>query len=464
MFRRYIGDRAFYRRAAIIALPIIIQNGITNFVSLLDNIMVGRIGQLPMNGVAIVNQLIFVFSLCIFGAVSGAGIFTAQFHGNDDQEGIRRTFRYKFIAGILVTAIGVAVFLLAGKTLIQLYMQGDDDPAAIAETLQHGWDYLAISLFGLLPFALSNVYSSTLRETGKTIVPMAAGLVAVLVNLVLNYVLIFGHLGFAPMGVRGAALATVISRYVELAIVACWTHLNGGKCPYIRGVYHSLYIPAGLLKSILVKGLPLMCNELLWASGMAILNQCYSTRGLDVVSAVNICSTLNNLSSVVFLSLGNVVGIIMGQMLGAGVPEPELRDTNRKLVALSVVSCFLFGGLSAAVSGVFPQIYETSAVAKTTATWLICIYSAFMPVHAYNHACYFTLRSGGKTTITFIFDSGFVWLINVPLAFCLSRFTAMPIIPLYTACLSTDLVKCVLGTYMLKKGDWIQNLAKGQKA
>ena len=460
MFRRYIGDRAFYRRAMVIALPIIIQNGITNFVSLLDNIMVGRIGQLPMNGVAIVNQLIFVFSLCIFGAVSGAGIFTAQFYGSDDQEGVRRTFRYKVIVGILVTTIGVTVFLTAGKSLMQMYMQGDDDPAAIAETMRHGWDYLVISLFGLLPFALSNVYSSTLRETGKTLVPMVAGLIAVLVNLVLNYVLIFGHLGFDSMGVRGAALATVISRYVELAIVVCWTHLNGKQCPYIRGVYRSLYIPAGLLKNILIKGLPLMLNELLWASGMAILNQCYSTRGLDVVAAVNICSTLNNLSSVVFLSLGSVVGIIMGQMLGAAVPEAELRDTNRKLIALSVVSCLVFGGLSVAVSGIFPQIYEASAVAKSTATVLICVYAAFMPVHAYNHGCYFTLRSGGKTTITFVFDSGFVWLINVPLAFCLSRFTAMPIIPLYAICLSTDLVKCILGTYMLKKGDWIQNLAK----
>ena len=464
MFRRYIGDRAFYRRAMAIALPIIIQNAITNFVSLLDNVMVGQVGQLPMNGVAIVNQLIFVFNLCVFGAVSGAGIFTAQFHGCDDQEGVRRTFRYKFIAGILVTAIGIAVFLTAGKPLIHMFMQGDDAPADIAATLGFGWDYLILMLFGLLPFALANVYSSTLRETGRTVVPMVAGLIAVFVNLVLNYILIFGHLGFAPMGVRGAAVATVISRYVELAIVVFWSHLNPTKCPYIQGVYRSLYIPAGLLKQILIKGLPLMLNELLWASGMTFLNQCYSTRGLDVVSAVNICSTLNNLSSVVFLSLGNVVGIIMGQMLGAGVLEPELRDTNRKLIALSVASCLLFGGLSAGVSGLFPQIYDTSATAKSLATVLICIYAVFMPVHAYNHGCYFTLRSGGKTTITFVFDSGFVWLINVPLAFCISRFTAMPIVPLYTICLSTDLIKCVLGSYMLKKGDWIQNLAKEQKA
>lgn len=460
MFQKFIGDRAFYRRAMSIALPIIIQNGITNFVSMLDNIMVGKVGQLEMSGVAIVNQLMFVFNLCIFGAVSGAGIFTAQFHGNQDQEGIRRTFRFKFIASLLVTAIGFALFSVTGEPLIRLYMQGDDEPAAIAQTLQHSLDYLKVMLIGLLPFALANIYSSTLRETGKTLVPMVAGICAVFINLVLNYILIFGHLGFAPMGVRGAAYATVISRFVELLIVAGWTHLNSKKCPFIRGVYRSLYIPGSLLKKIIVNGLPLMINELLWSSGMAVMNQCYSTRGLDVVAAINICSTLSNLTSVVFLSMGSVVGIIMGQMLGAGTPEAQLRDTNRKLIALSVFSCLVFGGLAISISGLFPQIYEASALARATATALICVNAAYMPFNAYNHGCYFTLRSGGKTIITFIFDSGFVWLINVPLAFCLSRFTTIPIVPMYALCLSTDLIKCILGTHMLKKGSWIQNLAK----
>lgn len=460
MIKKYIGNRAFYRRAMAIALPIIIQNGITNFVSMLDNIMVGKVGQLEMSGVAIVNQLMFVFNLCIFGAVSGAGIFTAQFYGNQDQDGIRRTFRFKFIISLLISAIGLALLSAFGEPLIRLYMQGDDDPVAIAQTLQHGLDYLKVMLWGLLPFALANAYSSTLRETGKTLVPMVAGICAVVVNLILNYILIFGHLGFAPMGVRGAAYATIISRYVELTIVAGWTHLSSNKCPFIKGVYRSLYIPGSLLKKIIINGLPLMINELLWASSMAIMNQCYSTRGLDVVAAVNICSTLSNLTSVVFLSMGGVVGIIMGQMLGAGTPETELRDTNRKLIALSVFSCLIFGGLAMSFSGLFPRIYEATDLAKTTATALICVSAAYMPFNAYNHGCYFTLRSGGKTIITFIFDSGFAWLINVPLAFCLSRFTTLPIIPMYALCLSTDLIKCFLGAYMLKKGSWIQNLAK----
>ena len=219
MFHRYIGDRAFYRRVLGVAVPIIIQNGITNFVSLLDNIMVGQVGTIPMSGVSIVNVLLTVFNLCIFGATSGAGIFTAQFRGSGNNEGIRHTFRFKILICLLLTAAGLGIFLLGGDALIGLYLTGQGDASTASDALGYGMSYLMVMLWGFLPFALTNAYSSTLRETGETMVPMIGGVAAVLVNLGLNYVLIFGHFGAPRMGVEGAAVATVISRYVEFAIV-----------------------------------------------------------------------------------------------------------------------------------------------------------------------------------------------------------------------------------------------------
>ncbi|MEF2837958.1 MAG: MATE family efflux transporter [Oscillospiraceae bacterium] len=458
MHHKYIGDRAFYRRVFSVAIPIIVQMGITNFVSMLDNIMVGQIGTLPMSGVSIVNGLIFVFNLCIFGASSGAGIFTAQFYGSQDHEGVRHTFRFKILICIVISAIGIALFLLGGPFLIGLYLTGEGDPAEAAEVLQHGLQYLHVMVWGFLPFALTNAYSSTLKESGNTFVPMVAGITATMVNLFGNYILIFGHFGAPAMGVRGAALATVLSRFVELAIVAGWTHLNTVKNPFIVGAYRSVYLPGRLLKSIIIKGMPLLINEALWSSGMAIMNQCYSTCGLAVVPAQNISSTLFQLSSVVFMSLGNAVGIIMGQMLGAGSKEAEVRDSNRKLLTLSVVSGIIFGCFMASVSGLFPRIYNTTEEVQELAMWLICINAAMMPFISYTNATYFTLRSGGQTFITFLFDSCFVWGVCIPLAFCLSRFTDMPIIPLFAICQSTDLVKCIIGARMLKQGKWIQNL------
>ena len=458
MFKRFIGDKAFYRHVLGIAVPIIIQNGITNFVSLLDNIMVGQVGTIPMSGVSIVNGLLFVFNLCIFGASSGAGIFTAQFHGSGDTEGVRHSFRFKILACTLLSLVGVAVFLAGGSGLIGLYLTGEGDAAVAAGALSYGLDYLGVMLWGFLPFALCNAYASTLRETGETFVPMLGGIIAVLVNLVLNYVLIFGHFGAPAMGVRGAALATVISRYVELLIVGGWTHWNKVRNAFIQGAYRSVYIPGQLLRNILIKATPLLMNEFLWASGMAVMNQCYSTCGLDVVPAMNIASTLHNLGSVSFLAMGNAVGIIMGQMLGAGQREEVVRDSNRKLLAVSVASGLIFGGLVITVSGVFPDIYNTTDIVRHLATRLICINAIMMPFNAYTNGTYVTLRSGGQTVVTFLFDSCFVWTMCVPLAFCLSRFTPLTILPLYALCLSMDLVKCVLGTIMLKHGKWIQNL------
>ena len=458
MLKRYIGDRAFYRRILSIAVPIIIQNGITNFVSLLDNIMVGQVGTVPMSGVSIVNGLLFVFNLCIFGASSGAGIFTAQFHGSGDDTGVRYTFRFKFLSCFLLAITGVLIFLLGGKFLIGLYLTGEGDAATAAGAMAYGLDYLAVMVWGFLPFALCNAYSSTLRETGETFVPMMGGICAVFVNLVLNYILIFGHFGAPAMGVRGAALATVISRYAELAIVAVWTHTHKQKNPYIVGAYRSVYLPGKLLKSIMVKGMPLLANEFLWATGMAFMNQCYSTCGLDVVPAMNISSTLYNLGSVAFISMGNAVGIVMGQMLGAGNTVQAIRDTNRKLMVVSIGSGLVFGSLMGIFSGSFPLLYNTTSEVRHLATWLICINAMAMPFNSYTNATYFTLRSGGQTTVTFLFDSCFVWVCCVPLAYCLSRFTDITIIPLFAICIATDLIKCIIGAVMLKQGKWIQNL------
>lgn len=453
-----MSNKQFYKRILSVALPIMIQNGISNFVQMLDNVMVGQVGTIPMSGVAIVNQLMFVFNLCIFGAASGAGIFTAQFKGSEDHAGIRHTFRFKLLVGLLLSAVGVGIFLGFGRELIGLYLTGDGTPEEAAQTMAYGLRYLKVMLFGLVPFALSNAYSGTLRETGETKVPMVAGIIAVFVNLTGNYILIFGHFGAPALGVVGAAVATVISRYVELAIVAGWTHSHGKRHPFIVGALRSAAIPGRLMKDIVVKGMPLLVNEFLWSTGMAFLSQCYSTRGLDVVAAFNIATTISQVANVVFLSLGNAVGILMGQMLGAGLPEEQIRRDNRKMIGLSVGVCFGIGAIVVLLSGLFPRLYNTTESVRAIAVGLICVTAVMMPVNSYNNAMYFTLRSGGQTFITFIFDSGFTWCICVPVAYLLSRFTSLPILPLYAICVGVDVFKIFIGKYLLDKGVWIRRI------
>lgn len=460
MLNRYIGDRTFFRRIAAVALPIVVQNTITNFVSLLDNIMVGQTSTVQMNGVAIVNHLMFIYNLCIFGAMAGAGIFTAQFHGSQDHEGIRRTFRFKVIAGLILGIGGIALFYFAQTPLLTLYLQSDSSPADAALTLGYGRDYLRMMLWGLLPFALNNAYAGTLRETGQTKVPMLAGIAAVLVNLCLNYIFIFGHFGAPAMGAKGAALATVISRYVELAISAGWTHLNSKRNPFIRRVYRSVYIPCSLLKKIFVKGMPLLVNEFLFALGIALINQCYSLRSLEVLAATNISSTIYNICSVIYLSMGNTIGIIMGQMMGAGNDKKAVRDSFNKMTFLSIVSCAVFAVVLLCLSGAFPMLYNTDSTVRFMATRIIMIYACVMPFHGYIHAVYFAMRSGGKTWITFFFDSGYIWLVLVPIAYVLSRFTAIDVVLLIGICNAAEAVKALVGWLMIRRDSWIQDLTK----
>ena len=455
--RCLIGDRAFYRKLFAVMTPVLIQNVITNFVSLLDNVMVGQVGTEPMSGVAIVNQLIFVFNLCIFGGLAGAGIFTAQYYGKNDHEGVRNTFRAKLYIALGAVIAFVSVFLLFGQELISLFLHEGRENLNLEATLRYGREYLLVMVVQTLPFAIMQVYGSTLRETGETLLPMKAGIVAVFVNLALNYILIFGKLGAPALGVVGAAIATVIARFVECFIVVGWTHRHREQCRFIRGAYRSLKVPAQLAKQIAVLGAPLLINEVLWSSGMAVLNQCYSLRGLEVVSAVNISTTVSNLFFCAFLSMGTTVSIIIGQLLGAGELERAVEE-DRQLIAFSVVLCVAVGIVMALIAPLVPEIYNTTSMVKELAAELLFVSAAMMPVNAFTNSCYFTLRSGGKTIITFIFDSAFVWVICVPVAFLLSRYTAMAILPMYIAVQALDLIKCVIGFYLVKKRKWVNNL------
>lgn len=441
----------------LIAVPIMIQNGITNFVSLLDNIMIGQIGTEQMSGVAIVNQLIFVYNLCIFGGVSGAGIFTAQYFGQKNDEGIRQTMRFKLWMTAAITVLTVTLFLFFGTGLINSYLKGEGTAEDLAATLSYGKQYLGIMLLGLPAFAIVQMYSSTLRECGQTILPMKAGIAAVFVNLTLNYILIYGKFGAPVLGVRGAAIATIISRYVEMFIVVMQVHRKKDKYFYISGLYHTLKVPRDLTLKILKKGSPLLFNETLWAAGMAMLTQCYSIRGLNVVAGLNVSNTINNVFNIVFIALGDSVAIIVGQLLGAGKME-EARDTDNKLIVFSVVCCTCVAAVMFLLAPLFPRLYNINGEARLLARNFIMATAVFMPQNAFLHATYFTLRSGGKTIITFLFDSVFIWCVSVVIAFTLSHYTALPVIAVYVMVQLGDIIKCIIGFVLVKKGVWLQNI------
>ena len=457
--RKFIGKRGFYTMILAIALPIMVQNGITNFVSMIANIMVGRVGTNEMSGVAIVNQLIMVFNLCVFGGVAGAGIFTAQFHGARNTEGIRYTFRYKLIVITIIVTASIAIFLGFGDELIKLYLHGEGGAKeAIEETQRQSKIYLSYMLIGLPRFAISQVYGDTLRCSEETIIPMKAGIVSVVVNLSLNYVLIYGKLGMPVLGVAGAAIATIIARYVEMAVVVIWTHTHSKRQPFIKGAFKNFKIPVSLTKDMIAKGMPLILNETMWSMGIAALLQNYSVRGLEVVGALNISQIISNLFNVGIIAMGSAISIILGQRLGAGEME-EAKEYSVKLIFFTEVLCLLTALVLLLLAPFFPMIYNTSDEIKSLATSFIRVAAACMPIYAFETCCYFTIRSGGKTLITFLFDSVFMCAVSVPVAYMLVHFTTLNIVTVFLFVQLVSLLKCLIGFLMVKKGIWLNKLS-----
>ncbi len=452
--KRYFGSKSFYLMVLAVALPIMIQNGMTNVVGLLDNLMVGRLGTDEMSGVSIIGNLMFVYIMICFGSVSGPGIFGAQFYGKNDHHGVAECFRAKIYIVFIMMTLFAGIMLTVGDSIITLYLHDSGDGiGSIPATFLAAKTYMLIMLIGLPPLAVSTAYASTLRECGETLVPMKAGIIAVFIDLIFNWLLIFGNLGFPKLGVAGAAIATVMSRYVECIINVAWTHTHTSRVPFACYIFEKPTIRGSLLKNISIKGLPLMLNEILWVLAMVTVTQCYSCRGLSVVAALNINSTVANVFNIVFVALGSSVAIIVGQKLGAGLID-EAKSSARKLIVFSFLSCIITSIVMASVSGIFPLLFKTEPVVRSTATVLILINAAVMPLQAISHASYFAIRSGGRTFITFLFDSVFSWAIVVPTAYLLANYTSLPISMIFAIVLYTEIVKVTLAIIFLKKLNW----------
>ena len=454
---KFIGNKQFYKNVFAIALPIMAQNGISSFVNMLDNLMVGRIGTEQLSGVSIVNDLMFVYQLCLFGAISGAGIFTAQYFGQGNEDGVRDTFRIKIVICGFIMLLGFAVFGFGDKTLISYYLHEGSQTGDLAATLQYGHVYMMFMLAGLLPQAAEFVYSSTLRETGETVIPMRASFAAVFINLVLNYVLIYGKFGFPVLGVAGAAIATAISRVVQALIVILWTHKHNDIKPYINGVYASFNVAGSLVRKVCVTGLPLVINESLWSIGIVLQKQSYSTRGLAVVAGLNINSTFFNVFSICFAAFGDAVAIIVGQLLGAGKMD-EAKETGLKINAFVTASCIVMGVVVYSLAPYLPRFYNTTPEVKSIASDFLRVTGVMMPLFGLCHSLYFTIRAGGKTLITFLFDSAFLMVVGVPLAFVLTRFTSLDIVSIYAICEGTAIIKVFIGFAISASGVWMQNI------
>ena len=449
--KKLIGSKGFYKMVLAICIPIVIQNGFTNLASLLDNIMIGQLGTLSMSGVSITNQLLQVFNVTIFGAMSGPGIFMAQFYGKKNKEGVENCFRIKLMIGLIITILAIFLFYTFGNQLISLYL--NDNPSDSLKTLNYGMNYLKIMLIGLIPFVITQVYSSSLRETGNTVLPMIASIIAVIVNFCINYILIFGRFGFPQLGVTGAAIGTVVSRVAEMSI----NIIGGSRNLYLKDAIKMKKVPFDTTKEMLKRGLPLLCNEILWSISIALISQSYSTRGIIAVADINITTTVTNFFMIVCYAMGSSISIVVGQQLGAGEIE-KAKDYDLKMLFMNFVMCLAIGIVLFNVSSLIPQIYNTSLEVKALASQLLKIAACMLPIISIYYSSYFTMRAGGKTFLTFLFDSGYTFVFTFMSALLLTRLTSLPILTIYLLVQCVDIPKATLGLILVRKGIWVHNI------
>lgn len=455
--KRYFGNKQFYKSVLAISVPIMIQSGITNLVNMLDNIMVGSLGTEAISSVAIANTFIQVFNYIIYGASAATGIFSAQYHGAGDTPNVRNIFRIKLMINVSIASLTILILSLFGKPLISIFLNSNNSEGDIAKTLLLSKEYLTIILVGLIPHSISQAYASALRETKNVKLPAFSSIVTVSTNFVLNLLLIYGLLGLPAMGIAGAALATTISRFVEIAILTISVHTRSHKFQFIIGAYRSFKVPAKLVMKVVKKGLPFLANEALCALALTLNKHCYSTQGLDAIAAMNIQSTVSSVLVITFSALSNAIGIMVGNLLGAGKKE-EAIDTNSKLLMFAFLVGAVVGVFQIAISPLFPLLYNTSDSVRSLASYMMIISGLTLPASSLAVSCYFTLRSGGRALLTMLFDCVYGIIFTVPIGYLFAFGFNSGIHALFAAVTITEASKGILGLILVMKVNWAQKL------
>ncbi|HAX02394.1 MAG: hypothetical protein A2Y45_03775 [Tenericutes bacterium GWC2_34_14] len=449
---QYFGDKAFYKTLFQVAAPLVLQQLITTSVQLVDNVMVGKLSDQAIGAVAIVNQLYFVVILITFGALGGAGVFSAQYFGSKDYDKLKQTFRFKLIVGFMIALLAFVIFSLFGKSLIMIFT---NNPTTIDLALT----YLSYARWSSFAWILSVAVSNTFRETGVTKPLLIISIVAILTNTILNYFLIFGHLFFPALGVEGAAIATAISRVVEVLLILILLKRNGKI--FNTKLREILHIDKKLLSGMIVMALPLLLNELFWSTGQTAFLHAYARRGDYALAAMNITGAISQLVFVTFGAIATAVAVLVGNTLGRNELD-EARDNSKKLIATAVMVAGAAGIILFILSFFILNIYSVSELTKEVAQFNIRINALFIPVFSFNVTLYFTLRAGGDTRSTFLMDAGYMWIIPVPIALVLSYFTSLPVTMMFLIVQALDIPKMIFGLSRYRKEHWVKNLAVDQ--
>ncbi|MEL3909320.1 MAG: MATE family efflux transporter [Treponemataceae bacterium] len=442
-------DREFLKTLFIIAVPIMLQNLLNSFVNVLDAIMIGQLGTIEIAAVGLGNQLFFLLNLILYGAASGSLVFTAQFWGRKDLPGLRKTFGLSLCTALFISSIFTVFCVFFPEQILRLYSK---DPAVIETGIQ----YLRPVAFCFIPFAISFIFMFTLRAIEEVKLSVTATLVSLFVNLILNAILIFGLLGFPRLGVKGAAIATVIARFSELFIYIIVTKKE--KSPILGSLAEHFSFSPRFVVSFFVIVMPVIFNEVLWSSGITFHHKIFA--GLSTLSyaAFSITNTVSQLTWVVFTGFGNSVSILIGKKIG----EKDYEQAKNYAVNISKFSpsvAIFVGALLIPISFLVPYIFNVEQEVCLQARRFFLILALCYPLKAFN-VCMVVgiLRAGGDTKFGVICDTLFMWIVSIPLSFTLSIHTNLPSWIIYLCLFADEPIKAFMGFRRLRSGKWLREV------
>ena len=447
--KHFLEDRLFFRTVLSIAVPMMLTQLITSSVNLVDNLMVGMLGDAAIGSVAAVNRYYMIANFAAMGLTNAGAVFIAQYFGAGEETHMKETFRTVLLVSFLI----MTLFTVTGLVMPGMILRFFTSDAGI---IQDGVQYLTIAAWSFLPSAVMLAVYSSMRAVGETRAPLYCSIVSILSNTILNYCLIFGHFGFPRLEVRGAALGTLLARFIELGM--CLYLLKKGSYPFDTDLNRMFEIPRDLMNRVLSKAAPLILNETLWSAGMATLFKFYSTRGADVMSGYSISGTIGDLFFTLFGGMAAATTVVVSTPLGAGRLE-EARRNAYKLLGFSMLLAVLFGAMIYLARGVVPILYRNvTPQAQRVAMDILRVQAVLFWIYMGSCQCYFTLRAGGDMKHTLIMDSGFMWFINIPIVGFVAYGTSLPYLWPYLAGQLTDFFKLLFSFYLVRKEHWLVNL------
>lgn len=448
VIKRYIGPRAFYRKASLLAIPLAIQQLVSSCMGIIDSLMVSWIHQVSAVGTAV--QIETLCTAVAWGAIAGTGIFSAQFYGAHDQKNLKRTFGLSIILGMGIGLIWLIIAAIFGRQIISFYIQ---DRAVI----ENSYQYLMIAMFSYIPLCLGFSFSYIYRSIQNTKVPLIIGIAAMGINIFVNYILIFGHLGCPALGIQGAALGTFIAQSFMLVSHIAYAYFS--KQQFIGTFQEMFSLDYRFVKPIMRKIQPLIFNELMFGFGSTLFVKAFGVLGTSSMDAYYVGAKLSDVFNAVVTGISNATAVMLGVSLGSGDVREAREEGNYFVgmaVFLAVMSIVFIFGFSHQLVAIF-QLEDTYVVEHAVA--IVKVFSLKIALRMFIVIVFSSLRAGGDSKILALLDSGLMWGIGIPLAFIsVHLFHIQSIAMVFLVCQIEQIIRVYLGMKRYRKGEWAVNL------